>query len=207
MQNSSPDAVSTRPDTERARDEQFPVDAKVLTKVRFESPILNGDILRIVVMNDQDTTRCSAYHEYYYGNLGVSLEDITSFTMRAGRLESTQQAVDHFVGEMGMHLDISQNAIWDRGVYTPSGAVKRLYKATDPDDRTKMIGVLLEQDARGNLTRITWYKTQDAKDVFHSTPDTLEFELVKNERGAPSLDPNDIAGWTWYYTTSLASGS
>ncbi len=206
MHNST-DHDAGRPTTERARDEQFPVDAKVLTKVRFENSVINGDILRIVVMNDQDTPQHSAYHEYYYGNLGVSLADITAFTMRSGRLESTQEAVQRFVGEMGLHLDISQNAIWDRGVYSPSGAVKRLYKAIDPDDRTKMIGVLLEQDEHGSLTRITWYKTQDAKDLFHSTPDTLDFELVKDERGAPSLDPNDIAGWTWYYTTSLASGS
>ena len=206
MHNST-DHDAGRPTAERARDEQFPVDTKVLTKVRFENNVINGDILRIVIMNDQDTHQRSAYHEYYYGNLGVSLENIASFTMRSGKLEGTPQAVDGFVGEMGLHLDISQNAIWDRGVYSPSGAVKRLYKAIDPDDRTKMIGVLLEQDERGSLTKITWYKTQDAKDLFHSTPDTLEFELVKNERGAPSLDPNDIAGWTWYYTTSLASGS
>ena len=207
MQKNHSDVVTSRSDTARKGNEQFPVDTKFLTQVRFDTNLAHGDLLRIVVMSDITTSQHAPYHEYYYGNLGVLLENISSFTMRAGSLEGTQRAVDGFVGSMSQHLDISQNAVWNRGVYNPTGAHKRLYKAIDPDDRTKMIGVLLEQDERGALTKITWYKTQDAKDLFHSTPDTLEFELVKDEKGAPSLDPHDIAGWTWYYTTSMASGS
>lgn len=207
MHSNHSDADASRSDTERNGNEQFPVDTRNLTQVRFDTNLAHGDLLRLVVMSGLTTSRCSPYHEYYYGNAGVFLEDISSFTMRSGALEGTQGAVDGFVGTMSQHLDVSQTPRWDRGVYTPSGVHKQLYKAIDPDDRTKMIGVLLEQDERGCLTRVTWYKTQDARALFHSTPDTLEFELVRNERGAPSLDPNDIAGWTWYYTTSLASGS
>lgn len=207
MHKNHADVDASRPHDEREGNEQFPVDTKCLTQVCFDTNVANGDLLRIVVMNDRTTPQCVAYHEYYYGNLGVFLEDLPAFTMRSGPLEGTQQAVDGFVGSMSLHLDISQTASWDRGVHVPQGARNRLYKAIDPDDSTKMIGVLLEQDEHGRLTRITWYKTQNARDVFRSTPDTLNFELVKDERGAPSLDPNDIAGWTWYYTPSIAGGS
>ena len=67
-----------------------------------------------------------------------------------------------------------------------------------------MIGVLIEQSTAGALTKISWYKTQEASAIFATTPTALEFEVVKNSAGEPSLDPNDIAGWTWYYTASIA---
>lgn len=201
------DVDESRNSNERECGEQFPVNTHVLMKVHFDTNIPAGDLVRIVVMNDQETSQCSPYHEYHYGNTGISIESITAFTMRCSPLEVTQQAVDSFAGSMSLHLDIAQTASWLRGVYVPLGARKRLYKAADPDDQTKMIGVLIEQDAQGRLAKLTWYKTQEARALFASTPTTLEFEIVRDDAGAPSLDPNDIAGWTWYYTTSMASRS
>jgi hypothetical protein len=201
------DADGSRKDNERERGEQFPVNTHVGLKVHFDTNVIDGDLIRIVVMNDQETSRCSPYHEYHYSNTSVSVESITAFTMRCSPLEVTQQSVDSFAGSMALHLETAQAASWQRGVYVPQGVRKRLYKAVDPDDRTKMIGVLIEQDAEGKLEKLTWYKTQDAKALFVSTPPALEFEIVNDDAGAPSLDPNDIAGWTWYYTTSIASRS
>ena len=208
MHNMRPDIKdSQRDDAREGGGEQFPVDTAHVTRISFDTHVTNGDLVRIVVMNGMATTQCSPYREYHYGNAGISLEDVAAFTMRSGTLAVTQTAVDGFVNSMPLHLDVAQSPSWSRGVHSPSGARNRLYKAADPDDRTKMIGVLLEQDTQGALTQITWYKTQDARALFQSTPDALDFELVKDERGQPSLDPNDIAGWTWYYTTSIASGS
>ncbi|WP_437827839.1 hypothetical protein [Sorangium sp. So ce1153] len=187
--------------------EQFPVDTRVITKIRLATDGAGGDLVRIVVMNDQTTPQRSPFREYHHGNTGISIDSITSLTMQADRTEGTQQAIDSFVGAMPLHLDLSQSASWCCGVYSPSESRKRLYKATDPDDSTKMIGLLVEQDAQGKLAKITWYKTQAAKALFSSTPGELSFELVKDENGLPSLDPNDIGGWTWYYTTSVCSGS
>lgn len=199
MDKVPPDIIDDENDT----NEQFPVDTHEVRKVRFDIIGKGIDFVRIVVMNDKSTPQHKAYHEYHYGNTGVSVEDVTSFTMLSGTMAGSQEVIDGFVGSMAMHLDIPQAASFCRGVYAPSGARKRLYKATDPDDSTKMIGVLIEQDAQGKVGQITWYKTRDANALFQATPSTLVFELVKDGNGAPSLDPNHIGGFTWYYSTSL----
>ena len=184
-------------------DEQFPVDTDVIRKIRFDTNGSLGDLLRIVVMNKQSTSENRANQEYHHGNSAVSIQSVSTFTMRSGTLETSQQAIDSFVGSLPLNITLGQAPIWVRGVYTASGVQKRLYKATDPDDSTKMIGVLLEQDTAGHLTQITWYKTSDAGPLFWATPSTVEFSLVTDENGAASLDPSHIGGWTWYYTTSF----
>lgn len=184
-------------------DEQFPVDTDYLHKYHMDTNTSAGDLLRIVVMNGQATSLCSAYHEYHHGNTGVSIEDVSSFTLRFSSTTCSQQAINSFVGALPLHLDLPQAADFRLGVRSPSAARARLYKATDPDDDTKMIGVLLEQDTQGRLVQITWYKTTDAGPLFRSPPASLEFSLVTGENQSPSVDPADIGGWTWYYTTSL----
>ena len=94
-------------------------------------------------------------------------------------------------------------APWYLGVYEPTSARKRLYKATDPDDANGLIGVLLEQDNQGNLTQVTWYKAKETEVIFQATPSSLEFSLVLDGNSTPSLDPSDIGGWTWYYCPSV----
>ena len=187
--------------------EQFPVDTAVLTNVRLYVDSALGDLVRIVVMNNLSTSQCDSYAEYYHGNAGLSVESVDSLTLRGDTIEGTQQNIDDFVSSMPLHLKIRQPCNWYRGVYTPSGARKRLYKATDPDDSTRMIGLLIEQDSQGKIAQITWYKTTNGGAVFRSTPRSLRFALVKDQKDAISLDPNDIGGWTWYYTTSFGSCS
>lgn len=184
-------------------DEQFPVDTDVLRKIHFDTNSSLGDLARVVVMNAQSTTACAPYHEYHHGNTSVSIQDVSAFTLRSSTVACSQGEIDSFVGAMPLHLNIPQDASWQRGVYAPSASQARLYGATDPDDSTKRVGVLLEQDTQGRLVQITWYKTTDTGPLFRATPTTLEFTLVTGEDRAPSLDPADIGGWTWYYTTSL----
>lgn len=192
-----------RNDSEADKNEQFPVNTLV-TKYYFETNPTIGDLVRIVVMSGNATSNCVANHEYHYGNTSVSIDKITGFTLRSGHIEATQSAIDEFAGTMPLHLATAQAPSWSRGVYTPTGAHSRLFKAVDPDDSTKMIAVLIEQDSRGKLAKISWYKTQDASAIFATAPTSLAFEVVKNGEGVPSLDPNDISGWTWYHTTSIA---
>jgi hypothetical protein len=190
----------------RERNEQLPSNTYV-TKVYFDSNSSAGDLVRIVVMSDHAVSSYVANREYHHGNTSVSIDRIESFTLRSGSLETTQASIGAFTGSMPMHLETAQAASWSRAAYTPTGAHNRLFKAVDPDDSTKMIGVLIEQDAMGRLAKITWYKTQEARAIFANTPTALAFEMVKDEAGAPSLDPNSIAGWTWYHTTSIALGT
>lgn len=206
MSNVRPASDEIRNDNDREGHEQFPVNTLV-TKVYFDSNVSGGDLVRIVVMSGNSTSACAANHEYHYGNTGISIDDVTSFTMRTGTLASTQQAIDGFVDAMTLHVETAQAPSWSSGVYTPTAAHKRLFKAVDPDDSTKMIGALIEQDAQGRLHKLTWYKTQEARALFATTPTALPFAIVRDEAGAPSLDPSDIAGWTWYYTTTIALGS
>lgn len=194
-----------RNDSEADKNEQFPANTRV-TKFYFDSNTTVGDLVRIVVMSGNATSNCSANHEYHYGNAGVSIDKVAGFTLRSGLLEATQSAIDEFAGSLPLNLATAQAPSWSRGVYTPTGAHNRLFQAVDPDDSTKMIAVLIEQDARGQLAKISWYKTQDARAIFATAPASLAFEVVKNGAGEPSLDPNDISGWTWYHTTSVALG-
>lgn len=202
--SSSIDKSSALP--KRAK-EQFPVDTDVLTNVRIYVDDILGDFLRIVVMNNLSTSQCNAYTEYYHGNSTLSIESVDAFTLRAGSMAGTQQHIDEFVGSMALHRTIPQPCTWCRGIYIPTGARKRLYQATDPDDSTRSIGLLIEQDSAGEITQISWYKTTDASAVFRQAPGALDFTLVRDRSGAPSLDPNDIGGWAWYYTTSLGACS
>ncbi|UQA57421.1 hypothetical protein [Polyangium aurulentum] len=204
MHRVDPDINDNRDDQEHDGHEQFPVDIKVVRTARFHTD--RGDLVRIVVMNDCTTPQYSAYREYHFGNAEVSVEDVTSFMLHSSTIPSTQEAIGEFVGTMSTPLDIPQVVSFCRGIHCPSGARKRLYKATDPDDNTKMLGVLIEQDEQGKLTQVMWYKTWEARAAFRSVPDALEFQLVTDESGTPSLDPNDIGGWTWHYSTSLEIG-
>jgi hypothetical protein len=182
--------------------EQFPVDTKGITKVRFEIHETGGDLARGVVTNDQETSQCAARREYYFGDAGASIEGVVSFTLRSGVMPGTQEAIDGFVGAMTRELDVAQPCGWCRGVYTASAARSRLYKAVDPDDSTRMIGLLIEQDLEGKLVQLTWYKTTGVGPVFSSAPEALDFDLVTDEGSAPSLDPNHIGGWTWYHSVA-----
>ncbi|MDC3956334.1 hypothetical protein [Polyangium jinanense] len=200
------DGHAPRGDGETKIWEQFPVDVKIVRGVRFETNDGRGDLLRIVVMNDRATAQYASYREYHGGNIAIFVDDVSSFTLRSSRIEETEQAIDGMLGVMSTPLEIPQVVSFCRGIYTPSGARSRLYKAVDPDDSTKMMGVLIEQDARGILERVTWYKTWSAGAAFAVIPDVLEFVLVKDERGAPSLDPNDIGGCAWHYSTTFGIG-
>ncbi|MDI1436520.1 hypothetical protein [Polyangium sorediatum] len=195
-----------RGDGETKIQEQFPVDVRIVRGVHFETSDGRGDLLRIVVMNDRATTQYASYREYHGGNASIFVDDVPSFTLRSSRIEEDPRAIDGVLGAMSAPLEIPQVVSFCLGIHTPSGARCRLYKAVDPDDSTRMMGVLIEQDARGRLERVTWYKTWSASAAFFTIPDALEFALVTNESGTPSLDPNDIGGWAWHYSTNVGIG-
>lgn len=196
-------SVSSSSKVERRR-EQFPVDVKIVRGVRFETDF--GDLLRIVVMSDNATARYASYREYHYGTNAVSVDLVNKIVMHSAQLETSELAIDTFAQGMSAPLDIPQVVSFVCGIQTHSGAKSRLFKATDPDDNTKMMGLMIEQDEHGNLERVTWYKAWEATAAFRVTPENLKFELVKDESGTPSLDPNKIGGWTWYFCTTLGIG-
>lgn len=186
---------------------QYPVDAYVgsVGKVSFDTNGPSGDFIRMVVMSDTVAAGREARREYIHNNPAISIDDVPSFTVRYAVMRGEE--IDAFLGVMPQQLTIAQAPDWRCGVYRPTEARQRLYKALDPDEQTKMIGVLLEQNSEGRLSRITWYKTRSAKAIFEQSPKTLEFEAVKTAAGERSTNPNDIGGWTWYFTTSTSPSS
>lgn len=180
--------------------EQFPVDIRIVRGVRFRTDY--GDILRIVVMSGHTALRYSPYREYHYGTSAVSVDCVSRINMQCEKLEPSEHAIGQFVKGMSAPLVIPQVVRFNRGIEAPSGAKSRLFKATDPDDETKMMGLMIEQDKLGNLERVTWYKAWEASAAFRVAPENLGFQLVTDETGAPSSDPNQIGGWTWYFSTN-----
>jgi len=199
MENTGTNALGQHSAVSGKGGEQFPVDTRVL-----RSAVLKitgtGDLVRIVVTNDQETSNCAPHREYHHGNTSISIQTVDGVTLQSGTLEGGQTGINEFVGSFPMHIDSSQFPSWRCGVYSPSADRKRLYRATDPDDTNKRIGLLIEQDNTGRLVQLTWYKTVGSGPIFQTTPTSLAFDLVKDGNGNASLDPNDIGGWTWYYT-------
>lgn len=196
-------STSSSKDLKRQR-EQFPVDVKIIRGVWFETEL--GNILRIVVMSDNAAAQYSPYREYHFGTNAISVESVSRIVLCSRSLEHSEQALDSFAQGMSESIDLPQVVRFAPGIQSPIGAKCRLYKATDPDDPTKMMGLLLEQDQHGNLVRVTWYKAWPATAAFQVTPASLSFGLVTDENGAPSLDPNKIGGWVWYFSTTLGIG-
>jgi hypothetical protein len=197
MQDSDHGAREGHAPAPHANLEQFPVDV-FLTKVSF---FVDGiDFVRIVVTNEQRVAPYEPGREYYFVDRSVSIEDVEAFTLSCGTLRGHKGEIEAFAGSMPAMFTIPQAAVFVRGVHAPTSERRRLYQAKDPDDANKVIGLLLEQNARGELERITWYKAQDAKVAFRSPPPSLRFELVRNE-GKPSTDPAHMGGWSWYHAS------
>lgn len=203
MQNMSRSNHSDSSD-KRKNNEQFPVDVKVLLGVSIENEA--GLILRIAVMGELMTPKYSSFSEYHAFGNRVTLNSIDRFTLKTDILDPTESAIDAFLAPMAAPADIPQVVTFERGVYTPTSAQKRLYQAVDPDDNSRLIGCLFEQDAQGRLGQLTWYKTTNGRAIFQTIPKSLAFTVVKKENGDDSLDPNDIGGWTWYHSTNKAIG-
>jgi len=188
----------------RKKNEQFPVDVKVLLGVSIENEA--AIILRIAVMGELMTTKYSPFREYHAFNERVTLANIDRFTLKTDILDPAETAIDAFLAPMAAPANIPQVVSFERGVYTPNAASKRLYQAIDPDDSSRLIGCLFEQDEQGRLVQVTWYKTTNGSAIFQTIPKSLTFTVVKKENGDDSLDPNDIGGWTWYHSTNKAIG-
>jgi hypothetical protein len=204
MQNDSRANHADAMDKRRKGPEQFPVDVKVLLGISIENETFT--VLRIAVMSSLMTVKYSPYREYHAFNERVSINDVNGFVLRTEILDPTESAINAFLANMSAPHDIPQVVDFQRGVYNATALRKRLYQAVDPDDTTRSIGCLIEQDERGGLVQVTWYKTTNTQSVFQTIPKSLSFTVVKNESGESSLDPNDIGGWTWYHSTGKGIG-
>ena len=187
---------------------QVPIDAGI-SMIEFIS--LDGSLIRLVTTNDVNPAGSTyASHTEYWSMAPISVERNGPLAMEASQKELTAEEITDFLlpstgwGPVVSIAQVIGTSGWTQGTYVPTGAQKRLFKAVDPDDSNAYIGLLIEQDANDNLTRVTWYKTALTGTIFATTPSSLTFDEVQDSHGDPSVDPRDIdASATWYY----ASGS
>jgi hypothetical protein len=185
---------------------QVPVDAHV-SVIEFVS--VDGSLIRLVATNDVDPAGSTyASHTEYWSMAPISVERNGPLAMEASQKELTAEEITDFLlpstgwGPVVSVAQVIGTSGWKKGTYVPTGAQKRLFKAVDPDDSNAYIGLLIEQDANDNLTRVTWYKTAVTGTIFATTPSSLTFDQVQDRHGAPSVDPRDIdASATWYYAS------
>ncbi|UQA60538.1 hypothetical protein [Polyangium aurulentum] len=185
---------------------QVPIDAGI-SMIEFIS--LDGSLIRLVTTNDVDPSgSLYASHTEYWSMAPMSVERNGPLAMEASQKELTAEEITDFLlpsTGWGPVVSISQvigTSGWTQGTYVPTGAQKRLFKAVDPDDSNAYIGMLIEQDANDNLTRVTWYKTALTGTIFATTPSAMTFEQVQDSHGDPSVDPRDIdASATWYHAS------
>jgi hypothetical protein len=164
-----------------------------------------GLIIRVISMGDEDAGRYQPDTEYWYDNrqpLGGG--DLTfSHIVTKGFVESQY---DDFVAGAQRSLECRRRVradAWTKRPYTPDPGY-RMFKTRDPDaPEAGWMALLLEQDAQGRLTHVTWYKqVQPENGQAWSVALTAPFTLV----AVPGADPTIIAPAPWYrYTQSNGS--
>ncbi|EYF07232.1 hypothetical protein [Chondromyces apiculatus] len=179
---------------------QIPVDANKITEVWLDVGV--SVFIKVVITNNLAVGSYASNTEYWYASSLVSLGDVTSLDMGSESGSFGSMQIASFVGSLDLAFSWTQaigTGGWTSGTYTPTEVQARLYKATDPDDDNKQIGLLIEQDEDDNLRAITWYKQSNTGTIFDVTPERLSFSLVTNAEEGPSVDPNDIEEGDWYY--------
>ena len=190
------------PSLAEAYGRQVPVDAQHVTEIWIDLP--TSVFIKVVAMNDVTVGSFQSGMEYWYASAtSLGEEDELDFGSQSGSYTSTQ--INQFIGELDPVFEWTQEIGtqgWTQGTYSPVADQSRLYRATDPDDSQKLIGLLIEQDTSDNLRGITWYKQENTGTIFDTTPGSLTFSLVTDQYNQPSTDPADIDNGTWYYAYS-----
>ncbi|WP_437930071.1 hypothetical protein WMF37_12845 [Sorangium sp. So ce291] len=187
---------------------QVPPDVK-MQKLAFA--VSGGlPLLRTVVTsaNNPAGPLYGAGAEYWSGNSGLAVTNYTALSMSSSRDVLTEAQISALLlpnSNWGPVLAVTQNigtGGWTQGSYQPTAARSRLFKAVDPDNSSRFIGLLIEQDVNNDLERITWYKEVVTGTIFAHTPSSLLFSVVLDSGGQPSTNPSDIdAQATWYFAS------
>lgn len=186
---------------------QIPVDSR-FRKLVFA--VAGTDVIRTVVTSANNPTGplYGAGLEYWSGNDALAVTNLTSLTMTSSTAQLSEADISAFLlpgKSWGPVLGMTQQigtAGWTQGIYQPTATKRRLFEAIDPDDASRFIGMLIEQDASNTLQRITWYKTALTGTIFAQAPQSLSFSAVLNASGQASTSPTDIDPQaTWYYAS------
>ena len=189
---------------------QIPVDTSKVTGIQFMYDGL--PFLQVLATGDavERGSKFARRTEYWAATSAVPVSNLTSLEMVATEVRETDRAMTGFLypdAHFGAALTAPQvvsPADWTKGEYAPGSMNAKLFKAPDPDDPSRSIGLLIEQNARGKLVATTWYKAaNDTGRIFDHTPHALTFSAVVDDHGRPTSDPRYIDGYaTWYHYTA-----
>jgi hypothetical protein len=189
--------------------QQTPPIKQQLTRISFVANA--GDLLRLVVTNDSAPVGSvyANWTEYWSGSRETFIDGVSSLVLKSSSAQQlTEQDIKDYLlpsSAWGATLAWKQvigTAGWTKGTYVPKAARKRLFAAVDPDDASRKIGLLIEQNSDGTLARMTWYKAALTGTIFAAVPSQLSFTQVLNVDKVPSTNPGDIDPTaTWYYAT------
>ena len=193
--------VSSRaPQSQTLYAQQVPIDAGKVTEVYLDA--MSHIFIKVVVMNDMNIGSYKSNTEYWYAATTVAVADAPQITMgsQSDRYDANQ--IQQFIGSLPLAFTWTQNigkTAWTQGTYMPVAPQAKLFKAPDPDDASRQIALLIEQDASNNLRGITWYKQVNTGLACNVMPGSLKLTQVTYRRGMPSVDPSNIAPGPWYY--------
>jgi hypothetical protein len=147
--------------------------------------------------------------EYWYAK-ATSVASMTSISMTLARDTFTAEQLNAFFSGFTKAFtdpEVVTQASWTQGQYTPpAGTTARMFRAPDPDDGTKYIGLVIAQDSTKKLKATAWYKTVQPADGSVWTAanmpvdNGLTWSLVRDGNGNPTLNPNFIqSNQTWYH--------
>jgi hypothetical protein len=187
--------------------EQVPPGSFAATEITISNN--NVGFVRLIGTGDDPNLGGSyaANTEYWYAK-STSVVGMTSVAMTVATSAFTASQVDRFFNGYTFAFTEAQvvtPSMWTSGQYTPpTGTTARLFKATDPDDTSKQIGLVIAQDASNNLKATAWYKTSQPSGGWvwqpANMPASLSWTLVTDGGGNATLDPSYIqSGQSWYW--------
>jgi hypothetical protein len=183
---------------------QTPPDVKIL----FSRGV---DAIRLVSLGPQSRGRYAADREYWLhlsdADLDVDEMTFTGAPLDAGYTEADINAVLGDRAASFSHQRVIPTSGWiQKPRVTPDTRAGYLFSAPDPDDATKRIGVLIEQDKESKAVVATgWYKSWVRPDsLIWGRREPFKFTMTRVKNGAtPTTDPRFITGnpdQVWYHT-------
>jgi len=197
---------------------QVPVDIRpnAITFIRIYDG-RNPDFIRAVCTNVTEISALSMSggQEYWYSKSITDVSSLSEVTLdiqtnQYGSSSAAQEAIQNFISGFTQSFDVAQaisSSGWSSSGYTiPSGSRTRLFKATDPDDSSKKLGMLIVQNSTPLLTDIVWYNTSQPSNGYlyqaSSGAPSQTWDGVNDSSNNPSTSTSDIDSsysGSWYH--------
>lgn len=207
---------TNKPAPESARPMQVPpIDAESSVLLRFHSapdPASLAPIVMVATGTNQNVQPQYSVNAEYWSVLAGALSQYAQLFMTLDSQPYTASQLGGVFNDYTARLEVGEKALalqWIKGVVAvPTDSLCTLFKARDPDDPERWIGLLLEQGPDFRLRHVSWYKTWDPPggNVWSAAAaplgKVLSWSAVLDSQGNPSILPSSIdPEASWYSFT------